>query len=107
MATAAHRTLLIPELAGQIVGHCVDYYYHTSLLRKDQEKGIPHLHTRSRATLKSLSRTCRSISPHALDILWAQLPDVNVLLKLVPVYYGESWDTELEKPVRMRFNLSH
>jgi hypothetical protein len=69
MATAAVRVFSILELARLIIRHCVHTYSPGELFGWSQvhKPNAYCLNTESRNTLLSLSTTCRTLSPLALD----------------------------------------
>ncbi|KAG0700957.1 hypothetical protein DFH29DRAFT_590263 [Suillus ampliporus] len=73
-----HACLLIPEILKQIFS---DIYFSGT---EGWDIGYQHCRSASRPSLAALSRVCRSFTDVALDVLWAELENLEPLFTCLP-----------------------
>ena len=82
-AVTGHRALYINDIVRTVFKEILDAESEEDLKRE------------ARWTLVQLSRTCKAFSPHALELLWRDLPSLAPLLSLLaplhPVLTDDQW----------------
>ena len=82
-AVTGHRALYINDIVRTVFEEILDAESEEDLKRE------------ARWTLVQLSRTCKAFSPHALELLWRDLPSLAPLLSLLaplrPVLTDDQW----------------